>query len=80
MPLDEWDKKVAPLLGVISIRADAVLSDIRQIREWVDRLEVQPDFTTVAEVKIDAIAKKLAEALEEILQAKKNYGEKDKVS
>lgn len=76
IPLDEWDKKVAPLLGAISIRAGQVLSDVKQIREWVDKLPAIPNFESTAWSAMNSIR----EAFLEINTAIQRYEGKDKVS
>lgn len=80
MPLDEWDKKIAPLLGAIAVRANAALSDIRQIREWVEMLPARPEFETVALDKINSITTDISKALDEIIKARNAYEGKDMVS
>lgn len=80
MSLDEWDKKVAPLLGAISIRADSVLSDIKQIEAWAEALPAVPEFETQAMEKMLKIQTALWASIVMMELARMKYKNKDTVS
>lgn len=62
--IEEWDREIAPLLGAISIRIGSVISDVKQIAQWVDALPAKPDFESEAIGKLNDAAKQLKEVIE----------------
>lgn len=80
MSLEEWDRRVAPYLATIGIRARHIKQDAKQIRDWVGLLPVAPDFPTEAIAKLQEAGLELGEALNEITKALEDYDNKEKVS
>jgi hypothetical protein len=79
MTLEEWDRRVAPFLATIGIRAKHIENDARQITEWVRLLPVAPAFPTEAIGKLQDATTELELALNEIHMALEAYHEKEKV-
>lgn len=79
MTLEEWDRRVAPFLATIGIRAKHIETDARQISEWVRLLPVAPAFPTEAIGKLQDAKTELELALNEIHMALENYHEKEQV-
>lgn len=80
MTLEEWDRRVAPFLATIGIRARHIKQDAKQISDWVKLLPVAPDFPTEAIAQLQAAGLELGEALNEIQKALESYDQKEKVS
>ncbi len=79
MSLEEWDRRVAPFLATIGIRAKHIENDARQITEWVRLLPVAPAFPVEAIGKLQDAKTELELALNEVHMALENYNDKDKV-
>lgn len=79
MTLEEWDRRVAPFLATIGIRARQMHSDAKQIKEWVDLLPVAPDFSTEALSKVEEVHFELQGTVNELRMAIYNYSQKEKV-
>jgi len=80
MTLEEWDRRVAPFLATIGIRARHIHNDAKQISDWIDLLPVAPDFPTEAIERLMEARGELQCAVEKIRVALNNYSEKEKVS
>lgn len=79
MSLEEWDRRVAPFLATIGIRAKHIENDARQISDWVKLLPVAPDFPTEAISKLQDAKAALDMAAYVVHLALQNYNEKEKV-
>ncbi len=80
MTLEEWDRRVAPYLATIGIRAQHIKNDARQISDWVRLLPAAPDFPTEAIEKLNSAKMELQAAVDEIRIALNMYDQKEKVS
>lgn len=80
MSLEEWDRRVAPFLATIGMRAGHILIDAKQIVEWVQIMPAAPDFPTEAVAKLNSARAALYEAISVIEHAMDNYDQKEKVS
>lgn len=78
--LEEWDRRVAPFLATIGIRAKHIQVDAIQIREWVKLLPYAAGFPTEAISKLEDAEKELASALKTLDEAIFIYKQKEKVS
>ena len=79
MTLEEWDRKVAPFLTAIEIRARQVQNDAYQILEWVKLLPAAPDFETRAIEELNNALNSLGEAGVLLVEVIDQYNEKEKV-
>ena len=79
MTLEEWDRRVAPFLATIKIRATHVHNDAKQIGDWVDLLPVAPDFQTEAIAKLEEAHFELQGAVNKLRMAIFNFHQKEKV-
>lgn len=80
MPLPEWDKKVAPLLGAMKNRATWLRVDANQINQWVKELAAVPEFEIEAMAVLIEARECLADALRAVEEAIHRYNEKEKVT
>lgn len=80
MSLEEWDRRVAPFLATIGIRARHIHIDAKQIGDWVEMLPAAPDFETEAIIKLQEAKAELEKAIEKINVALQNYSKKEKVA
>lgn len=79
MGLEEWDRRVAPYLATIGIRARHIKQDAKQIRDWVGLLPVAPDFPTEAIELLKEAMAELQVSEREICLAINEYETKEKV-
>lgn len=79
MTLEEWDRRVAPFLATIGIRARHIHNDAKQISDWVDLLPVAPDFPTESIEKLEVAHFELQGAVNKLRMAIFNYSQKERV-
>ncbi len=80
MTLEEWDKKVGPLLGAIKGRSVWIRVDANQILEWIKGLPAAPDFETEAMSVLREAQEALAIASASIQEAIVKYESKEKTT
>lgn len=80
MSLKEWDRRVAPFLVTIGIRARHIQTDAEQIREWVNMMPAAPDFDTEAFEHLRRAHDYLERALKDTKAAIESFLAKEKVS
>jgi len=80
MTLEEWDRRVAPFLATIGIRARHIVTDAHQIIDWVKLLPAAPDFETEAIAKLEEAKIALSLAHGAVSMALEDYNKKEKVS
>ena len=77
--LEEWDRRIAPFLSTIEIRARQVQTDAKQILEWVKMLPVAPGFETKALDELVNARTDAAIAADILQEAINRFMEKEKV-
>jgi len=79
MTLEEWDRRVAPFLATIEIRARQIKSDANQIIEWIKAMPAAPEFETRAFEELINARLAVSIAAESLQEAVKQYQAKEKV-